>query len=120
MKAQLFRFMILWEIMQVHFKGLGNAQNPVAIMRRQHNNAGNDYQIQGTSLLKLILSITLQPVRNLEVRLITITTVSLAIQLMKTERIMPIQILSQNNLDITAAGHGPIPCVMGIITKNIQ
>ena len=28
-------------------KGLGNAQNPVAIMRRQHNNAGNDYQIQG-------------------------------------------------------------------------
>lgn len=28
-------------------KGLGNAQNPVANMRRTHNNKGNDWQIQG-------------------------------------------------------------------------
>ena len=43
-------------------KGLGNAQNPVSIMRRTHNNVGNDYQIQGNIFAEVDI------IRNLTAR----------------------------------------------------
>ena len=90
-------------------KGLGNPQNPVAILQRSANNKSNDWQMSGNIFAEVDF-LKHFTVRTASVgTLITTTTITSAIRRTKTQKTIRTRTSFLKTPDITAAGPGQIP-----------